>query len=68
MKKQIKFDKDNPLCVECWGEFVWSQCKGEVDGFEKCEDFVEGCTECLEEFCEEGSEERLCLRLKKSTK
>lgn len=44
MKKQIKFDKDNPLCAECWGEFVGSQCKGEVDGFEKCEDFVEGCT------------------------
>jgi len=67
MRKQVKFNKDNPSCKECWGEFVKSQCKGEVDDFDRCEDYTEGCTECLEDFCQEGAEEDLCLRLKKSS-
>ena len=68
MRKQVKFTNNNPLCKECWGEFVKSQCKGEVDDFGSCADYAEDCIECLEDFCEEGAEEKRCLRLKKDSK
>ena len=64
MKKQIIFNNDDPLCKECWGDWVKSQCKGDVEGFERCGDFKEGCVKCLSEFCEDGVSEGLCLRLK----
>ena len=62
MKKQVKFDNENPLCRECWGDWVKSQCKGEVEGFDRCEDFTEGCTKCLESFCQDGIECGDCLK------
>jgi hypothetical protein len=58
MSKQ--FDSNNPICKECWGKWVKAQCKGEVEGFDRCEDFKEGCTECLEDFCRDGKENGLC--------
>jgi hypothetical protein len=56
-----QYDSNNPICKRCWGQWVKSQCKGEVKGFDKCENFKEGCTECLEDFCIGGEKEGLCL-------
>jgi len=58
------FDSNNPLCKKCWGKWVKAQCRGEVEGFDKCPTFREGCTDCLQDFCKEGNDEGLCLKKK----
>ena len=52
---------DNPICQECWGNWVKAQCKREVEGFDRCEDYIERCTKCLQDFSQDGAKNKLCL-------
>ena len=56
-----QFEADNPICQKCWGKWVKAQCKGEVEGFDRCETYYEGCPECLQDFCRDAAENGLCL-------
>ena len=55
-----EFEPNNPICKKCWGHWVKANCKGETEGFERCEKYVEGCTECLESFCTDGADNGIC--------
>ena len=54
------FEPNNPICQNCWRNWVKAQCKGETGEFDRCDKYYEGCTECLESFCQDGAHSGIC--------